>query len=180
MEMNYCSNCGDRMSSQIPEGDNRLRFVCDKCHIVFYSNPKMVVGAIPVWDGKILICRRAIEPSLGRWTLPAGYLENGETLAECAIRETAEEAGSRIIDLKPYAVVNLTHVNQVYFMFRARLADDRYAAGAESLEVKLVLPEDIPWEEFAFASIVKVLEKYCEDLNSGRFPFHMHDIVSQC
>ena len=176
--MKYCTECGSKVSSQIPEGDNRQRLVCDNCHTIFYHNPKTVVGVIPVWGDKILLCRRAIEPSLGKWTLPAGYLENGETLEECAIRETEEEAGARIVNLTPYTVINLPHINQVYFMFRANLAVATYAAGAESLEVKLVLPEDIPWADLAFPSIREVLVMYCQDLSSERFHFRMHDIVS--
>ncbi len=177
-QMKYCSNCGSRVLSQVPEGDNRQRLVCEKCHTIFYSNPKTVVGVIPIWDDKILLCRRAIEPSLGKWTLPAGYLENGETLAEGAIRETEEEACASIIDLTPYAVINIPHINQVYFMFRANLAVDTYAAGAESLEVKLVLPEDIPWADLSFPSIRETLRMYCEDLRSEKFHFQMYDIVS--
>ena len=176
--MNYCSNCGSRVRSQVPEGDNRQRLVCETCHTIFYSNPKMVVGVIPMWDDKILLCRRAIEPSLGKWTLPAGYLENGETLEECAIRETEEEACARIIDLNPYAAINIPHINQVYFMFRANLAVGTYAAGEESLEVKLVLPEDIPWSDLSFPSIEETLKMYCQDLRSESFHFRMHDIVS--
>lgn len=176
--MKYCSNCGSRVSSLVPDGDNRCRAVCPKCKEVFYQNPKMVVGAIPLWKGKILMCRRAIEPSRGKWTLPAGYLENGETLADCAMRETAEEAGARIVDLIPYAVVNLPHINQVYFMFRSNLEDGVYAAGAESLEVRLVHPDDIPWDDLAFPSIHQVLMKFSEDLCTERWTFHMHDIHS--
>ncbi len=129
-------------------------------------------------DEKIILCRRAIEPSLGKWTLPAGYLENGETLAECAIRETEEQACAKIIDLTPYAVINIPHINQAYFMFRANLAGDTYAAGAESLEVKLVLPENIPWADISFPSIQEPLKMYCQDLRSDSFHFRMHDIVS--
>lgn len=175
--MKYCSSCGSRVAYQVPEGDNRQRFVCENCHTIFYSNPKIVVGAIPVWENKILLCRRAIEPSLGKWTLPAGYLENGETLEECAIRETGEEACADIIGLKPYAAINIPHINQVYFMFRAHLAADIYAAGDESLEVKLVLPEDIPWADLSFPSIRQTLRMYCEDLHLEKFTFKMHDIV---
>lgn len=176
--MKYCSSCGSRVSKLVPDGDDRLRVVCPNCETIYYHNPKMVVGAIPVWDGKILLCKRAIEPSHGKWTLPAGYLENGETLAECAIRETEEEAEAKIVDLIPYAAVSLPHIDQVYFMFRSNLADERYAAGAESLEVKLVHPNDIPWADIAFPSIKKVLRMYCQDLCSERWTFHMLDIDS--
>lgn len=174
--MNYCTNCGGKVSFQLPDGDNRFRFVCESCKTIFYQNPKMVVGAIPVWKDKILICRRAIEPSLGKWTLPAGYLENGETLEEGAIRETEEEAGAQIVGLTPYVVLNIPHIHQVYFMFRAQMAAPLFAPGAESLETKLILPEEIPWLDLAFTSIRKVLTMYCDDLKSKNYPFRMADI----
>jgi ADP-ribose pyrophosphatase YjhB (NUDIX family) len=136
----------------------------------------VVVGALPVWEDQILICRRAIEPALGKWTLPAGYLENGETLAECAIRETQEEAGARIVALKPYAVLNIPHIDQIYFMFRAEMAAGIFTPGAESLEAKLIMPEEIPWPDLAFTSIAEVLTMYCNDINSGQFDFRMVDI----
>jgi ADP-ribose pyrophosphatase YjhB (NUDIX family) len=139
----------------------------------------MVVGVIPVWNDKILLCRRAIEPSLGKWTLPAGYLENGETLAECAIRETEEEACARIIDLIPYVAINIPRINQVYFMFCANLAEDSYGPGEESLEVKLVAPEEIPWSAISFPSIHKTLEMYCQDLRTKSFQFRTFDIVAE-
>lgn len=177
--MKFCSECGGAVSSQIPSGDNRPRFVCPKCDTIFYSNPKTVVGVIPIWDGKILLCQRAIEPSFGKWTLPAGYLENGETLEQCAIRETEEEACARVVDLAPYAIINIPAINQIYFMFRANLATKTYAPGEESLDVKLVLPGDIPWTELSFPSIRAVLKMYCEDLPTENFNFRMFDIVSE-
>lgn len=129
-------------------------------------------------NGHILKCRRAIEPSLGKWTLPAGYLENGETPAEGAMRETEEEAGAKTRDLNPYTAVNLPHVNQVYFMFRAQLVHDTYITGTESHEVKLVLPEDIPWPEIVFESIRQILRMDCNDIISQSFPFRTFDIVA--
>ena len=174
--MNYCTNCGSKVSCKLPEGDNRFRYVCDSCRTIFYSNPKVVVGAIPVWENKILICRRAIEPAFGKWTLPAGYLENGETLVECAVRETREEAGTQIVDLVPYTVFNIPHISQIYFIFRAEMPADVYVAGAESLEAKLVTPDEIPWSDLAFTSIREVLTMYCSDLQSKQFPFTMVDI----
>ncbi len=177
--MNFCSNCGSSVKTQIPVGDNRPRFVCETCNTIFYSNPKTVVGVIPLWKEKILLCRRAIEPSLGKWTLPAGYLENGETLAEGAIRETEEGACASIKDLTPYAVINLPRINQIYFMFRANLAAEKYGPGEESLETQLVDPSEIPWEDLSFPSIREVLKMYCQDLSTGRFDFRMFDIVSE-
>jgi ADP-ribose pyrophosphatase YjhB (NUDIX family) len=139
----------------------------------------MVVGSIPESNGKILLCRRAIEPRLGKWTLPAGYLENGETVSECAKRESFEEALARVENLKPYALLNLTFINQVYFIFRAHLANHDYGAGSESLEVKLYRPDDIPWSELAFPVIHEVLTLYCGDLLTGEFPFRMVDMAQQ-
>jgi ADP-ribose pyrophosphatase YjhB (NUDIX family) len=139
----------------------------------------MVVASIPESNGKILLCRRAIEPRLGKWTLPAGYLENGETVSDCAKRESFEEALARVENLRPYALLNLPFINQVYFIFRAHLANHDYGAGSESVEVKLYRPEDIPWLELAFPVIHEVLKLYCEDLVSGEFPFHMVDIAQK-
>lgn len=177
--MNYCSNCGEPLNLRVPSGDDRPRFVCDGCETIHYSNPKMVVGSIPESNGKILLCRRAIEPRLGKWTLPAGYLENGETVSECAKRESFEEALARIENLRPYALLNLPFINQVYFIFRARLANHDYGAGSESLEVKLYQPDDIPWSELAFPVIGEVLKLYCEDLVTSEFPFHLVDMAQQ-
>lgn len=175
--MNYCSNCGNTIAVKIPQGDDRPRYVCNNCQTIFYDNPKMVVGALVESEKKILLCRRAIKPAWGKWTLPAGYLENGETISECAIRETQEEAGARIKDLRPYAIINLPFINQVYFIFRARLADSEFHPGSESLTVELVLPEDIPWQELAFSSMVEVLKVYCEDLQKAHFPLRIIDIT---
>lgn len=174
--MNFCSHCGEKVSLKIPKDDDKPRFVCDICNAIHYENPKMVVGAIVEVDNKILICRRAIEPSRGKWTLPAGYLENGETISECAIRETKEEAGAKISGLLPYALINLAFINQVYFIFRAGLVGSRYQAGRESLEVELVRPDELPWTELAFRSIHEVLAVYCRDVKNAEFPFRIIDI----
>jgi ADP-ribose pyrophosphatase YjhB (NUDIX family) len=136
----------------------------------------MVVGIIPESAGKILLCRRAIEPQLGKWTFPAGYLENGETVSQAARRETLEEAGAEVEDLRPYAMFSLPHINQVYFIFLARLSNNNYGPGSESLEVKLYRPEDIPWSDLAFTSVVEALRLYDEDRKSGVFSFRQGDI----
>lgn len=175
--MNYCCRCGGPVKQEIPDNDDRLRDVCTICMTVYYQNPKVVAGAIAVWDGKILLCRRAIEPAYGKWTLPAGYLENGETVAECAVRETREEAGVELTDLIPYAMISLPDIRQVYFIYCANLVDGVYQAGAESLEVSLVDPAAIPWDELAFSSIRKTLELYCQDEQGQRFSGQLHDIV---
>lgn len=174
--MKYCSNCGARVTSRIPPGDDRPRFVCDACQTIYYENPKIVVGSIPELGDGILLCRRAIKPRLGLWTLPAGYLENGETLVEAAKREAYEEARVRLTELTPYALFNLSFVNQVYVMFRGRLVDNDYRPGAESSEVRLLAEHEIPWDDLAFSSIRETLKRYFMDRRKGTFPLHMADI----
>jgi len=175
--MKYCSNCGARVTSRIPSGDDRPRFVCDACQSIHYENPKIVVGSIPERGDRILLCRRAIKPRLGKWTLPAGYLENGESLVEAAKREAYEEARARLTDLTPYALFNLTFVNQVYVIFRCRLVDHDYRPGAESSEVRLLAEHEIPWDQMAFSSIRETLKRYFRDRKKGAFPLHMADIA---
>ena len=174
--MNYCSNCGSLLSYQVPKGDDRSRYVCEACKTIHYENPKMVVGCIPTWRQSILFCRRAIEPRYGKWTLPAGFLENGETVAEGAKRETFEEAHAKVGDLKPYAIYSLAFINQVYFMFRARLIDLDFRPGEETLELRLFRESEIPWNEIAFPVIRETLRLYVKDSFCGIFPFHMGNI----
>ena len=176
--MKYCSQCGSRLSHRIPEGDERSRFVCDSCGTVHYENPKMVVGCIPEVEGRVLFCRRAIMPRKGKWTLPAGYLEKGETVEAGAKRETLEEAGASVEALEPFGLYNLTFISQVYLMFRGRLADGHFRAGAESLEVRLFREEEVPWDDLAFPVIRKTLEDYYQDRARGIFLFHTGDIMS--
>ena len=175
--MNFCSNCGGSLAYRIPPEDDRPRFVCNSCHLIHYQNPKLVVGCIPEWNGKILLCRRAIPPRYGKWTIPAGYLENGETVSEGAIRETLEEAGAKVDNLVPYALLNLAFINQVYLIFRCRLTDPKFFPGNESLEVKLYREEDIPWQDIAFPVIGEALRLYYLDRPKGVFPFHIEDIL---
>ena len=129
IHMIYCSNCGERVIEKIPAGDNRPRYVCDACQTVHYQNPKIVAGCIPVWDNRVLLCRRAIEPRYGLWTLPAGFMENGESTEQAAARETWEEACGRVTELALYGVFSIPQINQVYMMFRAQLAIRRIPAG---------------------------------------------------
>ena len=177
--MNYCSNCGAKVGFKIPDGDTLPRFVCDECQTIHYQNPKMVVGCIPEWEDKILLCRRAIEPRYGKWTLPAGFMENGETAGEGAFRETLEEAGARVEIGDLYTFMNLPHIDQVYIMFRARLLDLDYAAGTESLEVRLFMEHEIPWDELAFRTVSATLQHYFDDRRRGAFPLHVGDILSR-
>jgi ADP-ribose pyrophosphatase YjhB (NUDIX family) len=174
--MNYCSQCGADIDRSIPPGDDRLRYCCKACGTIHYENPKLVVGCIPECDTKILLCRRAIEPRQGKWTLPAGYLENGETASDGAKREAFEEACVQIEIIQPYALYNIPSISQVYLMFRARLLDQNYKAGHESLEVKLFSEDEIPWDRLAFRVIQKTLERYYSDRLNGEYRFYMDDI----
>jgi len=174
--MNYCSHCGAPVSHRIPDGDNRHRYVCDACGAIHYQNPRMVVGCLPVWEDQVLLCRRAIEPRYGLWTLPAGFMENGETTAEGARRETLEEAGARVEINALYTLINVPDIDQVSLLFRARLLDLDFAAGEESLEVALFGEADIPWDELAFRTVRNTLEHYYEDRRSGQFPLHFDDL----
>ncbi len=173
--MNYCSKCASPVTSCVPHGDDRPRFVCKTCRTVHYENPNIVVGCIPVWEESILFCRRAIEPRYGKWTIPAGFLENGETVTEGAKRETFEEACAKVDNLKPYALYDLPIVNQVYLLFRARMVDLDFSAGEESLEVRLFKKKEIPWDELAFQVIREALMHYVKDSSSGEFPFYIGD-----
>ena len=174
--MKYCSKCGSELSYRIPGGDDRPRFICDACCIVHYENPKMVVGCIPEIGDQILFCRRSIMPKYGKWTIPAGYLEKGETVEEGAKRETLEEAGARVESLEPYGLYNLTFISQIYLIFRGRLVDGNFGAGDESLEVRLFQEEEIPWTDLAFPVITETLRSYFKDRPNGIFPFHIGDI----
>lgn len=170
--MKYCSECGGQVGLSIPSGDDRQRYVCNGCGCIHYENPKMVVGCIPEWEGQILLCLRSIEPRYGKWTIPAGYLENGESVSEGAKREAMEEACAAVEIIDPYAVYSLTSVNQVYLIFRARLLGARYHPGEESLAVRLFSEDEIPWEDLAFPVIRKTLEQYFKDRPGGNFPVH--------
>lgn len=175
--MNYCSNCGEPVVVRIPPGDTLPRYVCDQCGAIHYQNPKIVAGCIPVWDDRILLCKRAIEPRLGKWTLPAGFMENGETVQEAAARETREEALARVSDLELFGMFNIPHVNQVYVMFRARMPQRDFAPGMESLSCELVTEDRIPWLEIAFPVIEHTLRLFLEDRRNEHFRIHTGDIA---
>lgn len=170
--MKFCSECASPVVSRIPEGDTRLRFVCDACGTIHYENPKMVLGTIPVWqtgdETRVLLCKRAIEPRYGYWTLPAGFMENGESTAEAAIRETQEEAGANIALHDLFSLVNVPHVDQVHLFYRATLLDTNYEAGIESLEVSLFTESEIPWDEIAFPTVSYTLKAFFQDLAQQR------------
>lgn len=168
--MKFCSQCGHTVSQRIPQGDSRPRFVCDHCQTIHYQNPNIVAGCLPVWGSQILLCRRAIEPRLGFWTLPAGFMENGETVAQAASRETAEEACARVRDLQIYTLIDVPHINQVHVFYRAELIDLDFRAGEESLEVQLFEEAQIPWSELAFRTVARTLECYFADRRKQAFP----------
>ena len=167
--MKFCSSCGAPVSERVPHGDNRPRHVCDACGIVHYVNPKIVAGCLPVWEDKVLMCRRAIEPRSGLWTLPAGFMEMGETTQAAAARETLEEAEARVEIEDLYCYLNIPRINQVYVLFLGRLLSPDFAPGAESLEVALLEEGQIPWDQIAFSSMEVTLRHFFEDRRNGRF-----------
>lgn len=170
--MNFCTQCGTPVEFRIPAGDNMLRHVCPACGNIHYQNPKLVVGALAEWEDRILLCRRAIEPRLGYWTLPAGFMENEETTAQAAARETLEEACARIEVGELYTMIEVPHISQVHLVYRARLLDLDFAAGTESLEVGLFREEEIPWEQIAFRTIAMSLRHFFADRARGQWSFH--------
>ncbi|MGZ5047353.1 MAG: NUDIX hydrolase [Usitatibacter sp.] len=174
--MKFCNSCGAITVERVPEGDTFMRAVCDACGMIHYQNPKVVVGCIPVHGDRILICKRAIEPRYGLWTLPAGFMENEESASEGAAREALEEANARVEIEDLYTVYSIPHISQVYMMFRAKLLDTDYAPGTESLEVKLVREDEIPWDQLAFAMVRRTLEHFLEDRKRGVFVPRFGDI----
>ena len=174
--MKFCSQCGSTVTLTVPVGDDRPRHLCPSCGAIHYQNPKLVVGCIPVWENRILMCRRDIEPRRGYWTLPAGFLENGETTAAGARRETLEETGSRVADLAPYLMVDIVHIHQIYLMFRSRLLAPDFHPTRESSAVKLLAENEIPWDDIAFKVVEKTLRHYLVDRPAGRFAFRTDTI----
>jgi ADP-ribose pyrophosphatase YjhB (NUDIX family) len=175
--INYCSVCGAPVVLRLPPGDNLPRHVCASCGVVHYRNPRLVVGTLPVWQDRVLLCRRAIEPRHGMWTLPAGFMENEETLAQAALRETREEANATVELEGMFTLISVPHVSQVHVVFRARLADLNYSAGQETLDVALFREEEIPWDEIAFRTIGMTLQHYFVDRRMGVFSFHNGEIA---
>jgi ADP-ribose pyrophosphatase YjhB (NUDIX family) len=176
-KMNFCSQCGKRVVLRIPDGDNVERYVCDACGTIHYQNPKLVVGCVPEHEGAIVLCRRAIEPRSGYWTMPAGFMENGETLQQAAARESREEA---LVDVEVgslLAIVHVLHAHQVHVFFRGRLRTASYGAGTESLEVKLVRPVEIPWSDLAFPSTEFALRHYVDDRAADHEEYHFAELA---
>ena len=172
----FCCACGSAVTHRVPEGDSHERAVCDSCGHIQYLNPKIVVGCLPVYGERILMCKRAIEPRYGLWTLPAGFMENNESAAEGAAREALEEANARVEIEDLYTVYSIPHISQVYMMFRARLVDLEVSPGIESLEVKLVTEDEIPWDQLAFAMVKRTLEHFLEDRKRGIYVARFGDI----
>ncbi len=175
--MNFCSDCGQSVSHRIPEGEDRLRYVCDSCGLIHYQNPRIIAGCLPIHGEKVLLCKRAIEPRYGLWTLPAGFMENGETTLQAALRETWEEALASVECDGLYAIFNLPKINQVYMIFRGELENLNFGPGTESLETALFEEQDIPWDDLAFEVMRKTLELYFHDRKTGHFPVRMLDIT---
>ncbi len=173
MEKLFCTYCGQRTETIVPAGDTRPRRVCPACQSVHYENPLIVVGCVPEYAGKILLCRRAIEPRLGFWTVPAGFMENGETLEDGAARECLEEAMAQVDIGSPLALMNVPDSQQVHVFFRARMSSAVFGAGEESLEAKLVDEADIPWDELAFPTIRYALRQYLADRAAGTEGMHL-------
>lgn len=176
-EINYCSVCGAKVSRKVPAGDSVSRHVCDACQTVHYRNPKLVVGAMPVWGDQVLLCRRAIEPRYGKWTLPAGFMENEESVAAAAIRETLEEACARINLGDVSTMISLPHISQVHLFYHAELLDLDFAPGEETIELRLFREDEIPWGEIAFRTVRLTLEHYFSDRRAGHYHFRTLELT---
>lgn len=175
----FCSVCGTPLTRRIPPEDNRMRDVCEQCGAVHYQNPRNVVGVVPILGDRVLLCRRAIEPRFGKWTLPAGFMELGETTAQGAMRETQEEAGAQI-ELGPlYTIIDVPQAEQVHFFYLAKVVSEALYPGPESIEAAFFKIDDIPWGELSFRTVSTTLQHYVEDARTGVFPIHHYDIPHQ-
>ncbi|MEW6099179.1 MAG: NUDIX hydrolase [Pseudomonadota bacterium] len=175
-QIKFCRACGTAVQYVIPVDDNRERAVCPACGTIHYENPLNVVGTLPVWEDQVLLCRRNIEPRYGLWTLPAGFMELGETTEQGAVRETEEEAGARVELQGLYTLLNVVRVGQVHLFYRARLLDTRFEPGPETIEARLFRESEVPWDEIAFRTVRETLRHYFEDRARGRFELHTGDI----
>ena len=172
----HCPACGSHVQYRVPPDDNRERAVCPACGRIHYENPLNVVGTLPTWDDQVLLCLRNIEPRRGFWTLPAGFMELGETTAQGAARETDEEAGAQIEMGPLFSVMNVRQVGQVHLYYLARLTDTTFNPGPETIEAKLFTEADIPWDQIAFRTVRETLKRYFEDRKRGQFGLHTADI----
>jgi len=169
--MKFCSHCGEPVEQKIPDGDNRPRFVCTSppCERIHYENPRIIAGCLGEFENKILLCKRAIEPRQGLWTLPAGFMENEETTLQAAQRETDEEANAKINDCQLFCTLSIPHISQVYIMYRGELVNGFAEPGIESLETRLFSEAEIPWETLAFPVITETLKLYFSDKKNQKF-----------
>ena len=172
----HCRACGADAAYRVPPDDNRERAICGACGEIHYENPINVVGTVPVWGDQVLLCRRNIEPRYGLWTLPAGFMELGETLRDGALRETIEEAGAQVEMQELYTMLNVVRVGQVHFFYRAQLLDTRFDPGPETIEARLFREDEIPWEQIAFRTVKETLRRWFDDRRQGQFGFHTVDI----
>ena len=173
----HCRQCGALVARRLPDdGDTRERAICTVCNTVHYENPLNVVGTLPIWEDKILLCKRNIEPRYGKWTLPAGFMELGETVAQGAARETDEEAGAQIELLGLYTLMNVVRVGQVHFFYRAKLLSTTFHPGHETIEARLFSEDEVPWDDIAFRTVRETLKCFFEDRQRGAFPLHQVDI----
>ena len=173
----FCNVCGHKTCQKIPQGDQRLRDVCEHCHTVHYQNPRVVTGCLPIYQNQVLLCKRAIEPRKGYWTLPGGFMELGETIEEGAARETWEEACAKVTIESLYTLFNVVHVGQLSAFFLATHDEPQFAAGEESEAVALFGEEEIPWDELAFSTISRTLHHYFADRRKGKFPMRLELIT---
>ena len=168
--MKFCGQCGASVTLKVPVDDNRQRHVCDACETIHYINPKVIVGCLPTVGDKILLCKRAIEPRYGKWTLPAGFMENGETSADGAARETWEEAAAKAVNLVLYRIFDVPHISQVYLFYRCGIENDEFGVGPESLESALFSEEEIPWDALAFPTVRELLKEFLKDRQNSEYP----------
>jgi ADP-ribose pyrophosphatase YjhB (NUDIX family) len=176
--MKYCTECGQTLEWKTPAGDNLERLVCTSCAAVHYQNPRIITGCVAQWQGRVLLCRRAIEPRTGSWTVPAGYMENGESMEQAALREAREETGADIRLDALYSVFDIQAINQVYIIYRGVMRSPHIAAGVECSEVRLFEPAEIPWNELFYPAMGEMLERYQSDLVRGRFTLYTGTSVS--
>ena len=176
INMSFCTHCGQPTVDKIPLGDHKVRQVCNNCGTIHYVNPKVICGALAIWQNKVLLCRRAIEPRYGLWTLPAGYMELHETMAEGAARETREEAEAELKIEQLYCVYDIPRIGQIYSLFKAELIDGKFGAGEETIECRLFEEKDIPWTELAFPSVERTLQHYFNDRQSNQFEIHLETL----
>jgi ADP-ribose pyrophosphatase YjhB (NUDIX family) len=173
----HCRACGSPTEYRIPDDDNRDRAVCTSCLVIHYENPTNVVGTVPIWGDQVLLCKRAIEPRRGFWTLPAGFMELGETIAEGAARETVEEAGAQFELGSLFSLLNVVRAGQVHIFYLAELTHTRFEPGTETMEARLFNEADVPWDDLAFRTVRETLRLYFADRRLGSFGFHCADIA---